>query len=310
MTVESIEFATSVVIVSYNTREKLKLCLQSIEPHHEVIVVDNDSKDGSPEMVEREFPSVTLIRSSENIGFGPANNLGTLKASHELVLYLNSDAYPKPGAIEELAKVFRDPEVVAAGPMLLNLDGSLQNSTSNKLDLYYVYCEQFFWEKLFPGGGLREPYWTTKSLVARGGVQQTPQVMGAALMCRKGLELFDERYFLYCEDTDLCLRLSKHGKILYVPNAKVDHELGSSSAGNRWRAVARYNRGKELYFEIHSGAFERDICWLLDRLGALLRLLVWLVPTCLTLCCVRRFRSQVVLFWRVLFSPRLGPPRY
>ena len=123
----------SVVVVSYNTREKLRCCLQCLESRHEVIVVDNASKDGSPEMAAADFPAVKLIANKENRGFGAANNQGTDVASGELVLYLNSDAYADPGAVDELARVFDDPGVVAAGGRLLNPDRTLQQSIENEL---------------------------------------------------------------------------------------------------------------------------------------------------------------------------------
>src|SRR5205823_6671885 len=98
-----------------------------------------------------------------------------------------------------------------------------------------------------------------------------PQVMGACLMIRP-LAKFDERYFLYCEDTDLCLRLHRFGEILWVPAARFTHELGSSSVGaSRWSSVAAYNRSKELYFSIWRGSTSAAVCWLIDRFGAILR---------------------------------------
>src|SRR5687767_9484401 len=103
----------SVVVVSYNTRDKLRRCLECIEREHEVIVVDNASADRSAEMVEADFPHVCLIRNEENRGFGAANNQGIAIAKGALVLLLNSDAYAEPGAISQLATVFSDERVVA-----------------------------------------------------------------------------------------------------------------------------------------------------------------------------------------------------
>lgn len=289
----------SVIVVSFNTREKLRVCLERIEPEHEVIVVDNGSSDGSAEMVADAFPHVKLIRNPENLGFGAANNLGMSAATRSLILFLNSDCYASPGAISTLASCFEDQTVVAAGGKLLNPDGSLQESVARELTLGAVASEQFLLEKTH----LTKSYWATPRT---GGPQECVQVMGACLMIRP-LERFDERFFLYCEDTDLCYRLRKHGKILYCPDAVFTHELGSSSSGvGRWKSVARYNRGKELYFLIHRGPFAMYACWSLDRSGALLRLLLWLLATVFTL---GRTRGQVALFARVLFTPLQGPDR-
>lgn len=297
----SSQSGVSVVIVSYNTRDLLRQCLSSIEPEHEVIVVDNASADGSVEMVRTEFSEAKLIANSANRGFGAANNQGIDVASRQLILLLNSDAWAKPGAIEELASVFDRDEIVAAGGKLLNPDGSLQESTANALTLWAVLCEQFYLEKLF------SPYWRSRRFVASDPLakHETSQVMGACLMFRP-LERFDERYFLYCEDTDLCYRLRKHGKIVYVPSAEFFHQLGSSSTANRWKSVARYNRGKELYFLIHHGRIASLTCWVLDRVGALMRLAVWALIELLTVG--RRGRGQAGLFWKVLTSPTSGPP--
>lgn len=295
----------SVVVVSYNTKDKLRRCLSCIEPEHEVIVVDNGSADGSAEMAKTEFPAVRLVENKNNVGFGAANNQGMGLARREFVLFLNSDAYAEPGAISLLATKL-DFETVAVGGKLLNPDGSIQDSAANELTLWAVLCEQSYLEKLFKSSTFFSPYWVTRRLTADSEVDQ---VMGACLMI-KPVERFDERYFLYCEDTDLCKRLSKHGKIKYIPEARFTHELGSSSVGpNRWLSVARYNRGKELYFAIHRGKFAAFVCWCLNRKGAALRLLIYCFATMGTFGTRPNFVDRVKLWWKVLTAPRLGPDR-
>ncbi len=284
----------SVVVVSFNTKEKLHHCLSCVEPEHELIVVDNASTDGSAEMVRTEFPHAKLIANEDNRGFGAANNQGATIASGEWMLYLNSDCYASPGSILGLVQALATEQAIAGGGKLLNLDGSLQESVAAKLTLWMVFLEQTMLERLLRPHGLG--YWLTREALAKGGAPEVEQVMGACLVVRQGLEAFDERFFLYCEDTDLCRRLRKHGSILYVPQFEFTHELGSSSSANRWLSVVRYNRGKELYFEIHHGTAARTACWLLDRLGALLRLLAWLPISFIK----PSKRSQVTLFWKVL----------
>ncbi|HJP83605.1 MAG TPA: glycosyltransferase family 2 protein [Fimbriimonadaceae bacterium] len=298
------ESMVSVIVVSYNTKEKLRRCLGCIKTSHEIIVVDNASSDGSAEMVSLEFPHAKLVQNHENRGFGAANNQGLDLATREVVLFLNSDCYAEPGAIQVLAKAFEDSQVVAAGGELRNPDGTFQPSVARKLTLWAVFLEQTYLDRALRPFGLG--YWVDRPYRERTDVDQ---VMGACLMMRKG-ERFDERYFLYCEDTDLCERLGKVGQIVLEPNAKFTHELGSSSMGpGRWRSVARYNRGKELYFEIHHGQFAAWICLILDRVGALLRLLLWSVASILTLGMMKSAPGRVGLFWKVLTSPVDGPDR-
>ncbi len=277
--------------------------MECLDDQHEVIVVDNASNDGSAEMVALSFPTVRLLAEAENWGFSKANNLGAAIASGDLLLFLNSDAYADPGAINDLAKVFDDPKVVVAGGKLLNLDGSLQNSTSNELTLWRVLLEQTFLEKIF------HSYWTTSTLAVNDEPIDTAQVMGACLMVRnqRQSKIWDERYFLYCEDTDLCYRLGSTGKILYVPSAVFSHELGSSSKRDPWKGIARYNAGKELYFAIHHGVIAKLCCLLIDRMGALLRLMVYLL---LSVTKKAQYRAKVGTFWKVLTCPIQGPPRF
>lgn len=299
----------SVVIVNFNTRDLLRECLSSLGGAFEVIVVDNASRDGSADMVEREFPHVRLLKNAQNRGFGPANNQGLEAAQSRLVLLLNSDARPEPGAVERLAEAFDDPTVVAAGGMLLTPDGALQPSCCSSLTLWRLACEQLGLEKAFKGSNWFDSYWLSHRLVARDprAVHDVDQVMGACLMMRP-VERFDERFPLYCEDTDLCHRLRRLGRIVYVPEARFVHRLGASSLTDRWRSISLYNRGKELYFALHHGRRAWLSALLLDRFGALVRLTAWSVATAATLGLAPRPRRLTGTFFRVLGAPIQGPP--
>lgn len=293
----------SVIVVNYNTKDQLRKCLAQLHSGEQVIVVDNASEDGSISMVQTEFPEIILIPLTENIGFGPANNIGARHADCPLLLYLNSDAYAQPGAVQQLAETFDDETIAAAGGQLLNPDLSLQNSTAERLTLGRVWLEQLLLDKLIQKLFPLSPanYWSTRRLINSGGsVIDTPQVMGACLMTRSSYEEpFDEDFFLYCEDTELCHRLEKKGRIVYVPGAKFIHELGTSSRHRRWLAVARYNAGKELFFAKTQGERARRHCSCVNKIGALLRLFLWAIPTAVTFGLVGRFADQVVIFAKV-----------
>ena len=263
---------------------------------YEVIVVDNASADGSQDLVKTEFPKVNLIEKGENIGFGRANNVGIDHSSGDLILFLNSDAYVRPGAINKLIEVFTDPQIVAAGPKLLNIDGTLQESVAGPLTLTNVLLEQLYLDTI--ARKVNKGYWRTNH-VQNQPITEVDQVMGACMVMRSSLKLrFDERFFLYCEDTELCQRIAEKGKIVYVRDAEVTHELGSSSVDSRWKSVARYNLGKELYFRIHHGGMAAAICWLLDRLGAFLRIFAGLVLAPIK----QSGREKVKIFSRVLLA--------
>lgn len=269
----------SVVIVSFNTCELLRRCLLSVADCADVIVVDNASRDGSAAMVSREFPSVVLIENDVNVGFGRACNQGIASATSPLVLLLNSDAFALPGAVETLVRCFDDPTVRGAGGRFPH------PSAAGPLTLWRVLCEQLWLERIFPSSQLLNGYWLNRWL-PNDQPTEVFQVMGACLMMRRGT-LFDERFKLYVEDTDLCRRL---GRVVFEPRAKFGHELGGSSRQERWRSVALYNAGKELYFRIHAGWWAWFLCLLLNRLGALLRLPL-----------------KPRMFLPVLFAPISGP---
>lgn len=285
------------IIVSYNTRDHLLVCLGSLGECAEVIVVDNASTDGSADAVVAAAPDVVLIQNEVNRGFGVACNQGLKQASHDLRLLLNSDAAATPGAIGLLVEAMADPRVVAVG-------GNLGHpSACSKLTLWRVFCEQFFLEKLIPWSKLTNGYWLNRWLPV-DAASSVAQVMGACLMMRSGFT-FDEEYFLYCEDTELCHRMKLAGEILYEPRAKFHHALGQSTAMRRWWAVAMYNAGKERFFRQHCSRVQGALVFALNRLGALLRLLVWSAASS-----TPKGRAQASLFWKVLTCPVRGPEQF
>ncbi len=277
----------AVIVASFNTRELLRQCLASVTDAGEVWVVDNASEDGSAEMVQLEFPNVKLVRNATNRGFGAANNMALEVTQKPLILLLNSDARLAPSQLAAMVQHFGDSGVIALGPQLIFPDGQLQNSCASELTLWRLVCEQFYLEKLFSFSRIFNGYWLNRWLPT-DQVSKVDQVMGACLMMRRALT-FDERYFLYCEDTDLCQRLRPLGKILFDPTIRVVHELGASSKETRWKSVAQYNLGKCTYFALHHGEAAHWLCYIVQCIGAALRMFI---------------PGKTKLFWNVLKHSR------
>lgn len=298
----------TVIIVNYNTRDRLRTCLKELGTEHEVIVVDNASRDDSVQMTELEFPHVKIIKNIKNKGFGPGANQALDMMTGELALLINADCRPRGDSVRRLVEAMGEaPDAIAVGPRLVFPDGATQKSCAGNLTLWAVFCEQFGLDKVFPWTRLFSPYWETDRLMSTtGNVHEVDQVMGAAILFKPILK-FDPDYFLYCEDTDLCYRLGKVGLIYYVKDAVFEHELGASSRFFRWETIARYNRGKELFFDKHYGRPAKAVCILFNRLGALSRLLVWFLFTILSFGAWKKAWEKCGQWWKVLFVPRVGP---
>ena len=285
----------TVVIVAYRSEATIEACVASLPHDAEIIVVENPAA-GS---FLPPLATAKVVRMDRNEGFGRACNAGLQIAAGEVALILNPDARAdNPADVQRLIDTVERDDCIAVGGRLLLPSGKIQLSCARELTLGRVLLEQTLLEKLVYG------YWIDTSAALEP--LKVPQVTGACFVMRRvdGEFLrFDPRFFLYCEDTELMKRLGAQGSIVHDPKAVFHHALGASSEGNRWWAVACYNRGKELYFALHHGAIQSAICLILDRLGALLRLLIWTVAMLLTLGLLGRFRRLVATFVRVLFAP-------
>lgn len=304
------KIALSVIIVNWNTREHLRACLRSIftyppdEPF-EVWVVDNASSDDSVQMVREQFPQVNLIANEQNMGYGRANNQALRQAQGEFALILNSDIEVTPHALQALIDFMRQhPDAHAAGGQLILPDGSIQPSCSERLTLWAVFCEQSLLAKAFPRsrlfGGYTLTWWSYDS------VREVEQVVGACLMLRRqsdgSFPLFDERYFMYAEDTELCHRIRRRGgRIYYVPHARFKHHLGASSEQEsiRTEMVKAYNRSRILFFREVYGAWSVPVYRLLIAMGALLRLTLWTGAWLVGKPDRRHAARHVAMFWNV-----------
>jgi len=264
--------SVSIVIVNYRTRELLRECLQSVQrygiPDTTVIVVDNDSRDGSAEMVRDKFPAVQVIQNEINVGFAAANNQAIQQHDNaEYVLLLNSDTVVLPGAIEAMTGFLQThPDAGAAGCRLLFPDGTIQASAGRdarpgllRLFLRLTGLSHFLTDKV------RRLLCRTRGvfvLTALGSCLdsyvQDPSPMDVAtisatclLLRRKALAevgRLDERFFMYLEDLDYCIRLRRAGwRIYYLPAAQIIH-LAEKSSGGRMRRYSVHAYQSLFYF--------------------------------------------------------------
>lgn len=258
--------SVDIIIVSYNARADLERCLHSLHAAppatpHRIVVVDNASSDGSLEAVQRGWPDVVLVPMGRNAGFAAANNAG-IRATHgDLILLLNSDTIVPAGAIDRLvARLEREPAVVAVGPRLVDGEGRAEWSFGRMLTPWNEA-----WRAL--GGSLynrRVPAVTWHVERASRREAYPHWVSGACLLVRRraaeAAGLLDERYFMYEEDVDFCAALRAHGgKILFTPEAEVVHLRGRSARSAPAATRLAYHRSHAVFYAKHA---PRWVPWL------------------------------------------------
>jgi GT2 family glycosyltransferase len=255
----------SVLIVSFNARPYLLRCLSSLAAHVtlplHIIVVDNASADGSAKAVRSGHPAVRLIENPTNLGFAAACNRGLREARAPYCLLLNSDAEVCAGAVEALAAVLDAREDVGiAGPRTVGHDGGPQLSFGPDLTPVSEWRQRRLVRALRERRpeAIRE----VEALCARE--QEPAWVSGACLLARKSaldaVGGLDERFFLYEEDVDLCLRVKKAGwRILYTPAAVVRHHLGRSMEKIPALARLEYDRSHLRFYAKHRGPGARAL---------------------------------------------------
>jgi N-acetylglucosaminyl-diphospho-decaprenol L-rhamnosyltransferase len=237
----------SAVVVNYNSAGHLVDCVRSLRADgvDEVVVVDNASTDHSHDALHRADPDARWLETGRNLGFGRAANRGAVACAHDLVAIMNPDAVVEPGALKALVDVLdREPSVAVVGPRVENADGtwypsartfpSLRDALGHAF-LHYVAPDNRFsrryklldWDHDTP----RDVDW----------------VSGTFMLARRSafesVGGFDEAYFMYVEDVDLCWRLARAGwRIRYEPSARVIHAIGGSSEGAPYRMIVAHHR--------------------------------------------------------------------
>lgn len=253
----------SVIIVSWNVKKLLEQCLKSIfetlgSLETEIIVIDNNSSDGSVEMVKEKFPSVVLIENKRNSGYGTANNQGIRISKGKYILILNPDTIIFPDTLNELITFLdQNPKIGAVGPKILNSDGSVQFECARN---FPTLLTEFFalttLDKRFPKsrffGKTLMSYWDHNDR------REVNVISGACALIRKSVfneaGLFDEDFFMYVEETDLFYRIKKNGwEVYFLPSAKIVHLWGKSAEQAGYLMAVEARRSVELFFRKHYG---------------------------------------------------------
>ena len=247
----------SIVVVNHNAGGFLTRCLASIDDackgmDAEVVIVDNASSDGSTAAATSERPHVTVIHTDDNRGFARAANQGVRATRSMFVLLLNPDAEITGGSLEAFLKVARERRRVGAlGALVRNSDGSLQPSARRVPSLMESIGHAFV-GPIAPNNRFSRAY--TMAGWDRSSEREVEWVSGSAmLLSREAFDTvggFDEGYFMYVEDVDLCTRLRQGGwTVLFCPELEVIHQIGVSTRGQRGRMAFEHSRSIQWYYE-------------------------------------------------------------
>lgn len=230
----------SIIIVSWQVKDLLKKCLDSVLTSRgvsfEIIVIDNASTDGTPQMLRDYFQldNVKLIFSDKNLGFAKANNLGLKQAMGDYVLFLNPDTEIKSDTLMlSLDFMKQNPDCGLLGPKMTFADGSFQPSVRRLPTIGVIMALLFKLSKIIPNLKIIEHYLAIDFDYSK--LQEAEQIMGAFMLSPRQLILrlngFDERFFIWFEEVDLCRRVNLAGfKIIYNPQISIIHHGGRSFA--------------------------------------------------------------------------------
>lgn len=276
----------SIVIVSYNTKDFLIKCIQSIEETgkdftYEIIVVDNASGDESVELVKEKFKDVILIANKENLGFSKANNVGIKKASGRYILFLNSDTVVYPITLKTMIDFMDSHKDAGASTCRLQMpSGKIDDASHRGFPTpWNAFCHFSGLSKIFPKTHLFGGYNLT--YLDFDKTHEIDALAGAFMLVRRSAGekagWWDEDYFFYGEDLDFCYMLKQKGlKIYYVPEVSILHykgvsggikknsqSLSTASKNTKKRSTYQRFRAMRIFYKKH---YEQKYPWLVTRL--------------------------------------------
>ena len=232
----------SIIIVNYKTKDKVIDCIKSIKDsnlaniNYEITIVDNNSGDDIIVDVQKKYKDINFIQSNVNLGMGGGNNLGIEQAEGNYILILNPDTLVKKDSIKKMYEFLESHEDVGVvGPKLVYPDGQMQYSCFREWKFLTPFYRRTFLGKI---NKKHVDNFLMKDFDHKSK-KDVNWLMGSCLLIRgetlKDVGVFDERFFMYFEDTDLCRRIIKSGKkVIYFPESVVVHDHGRASAEKPW----------------------------------------------------------------------------
>jgi len=257
----------SAIVVNYNAGAELRRALRSVADElgpadWEAVVIDNASVDGSGDIVGEFGPRVRLLRNERNVGFARGVNQGLAATSAPLVLVMNPDCRLMEGAFASLRRELEHSESCAmTGPRILDPDGSEQGNARGDPDMFTgLFGRTTLLRRALPGLPVSRRNVISAAAARKGKTSvKVDWLSGACILARRAalhaVQGFDERYFLYWEDADLCRRLRSRGfEVRYVPGATAVHRVGQSSRSARAAAIQAFHESAYLYYATHVAA--------------------------------------------------------
>ena len=248
----------TIVIVTYNSAGQIDACLRSLTAQppsigHEVLVVDNASRDGTVDLVRRNWPAVRVIESGANVGFAAANNVGIRQSSGELILLLNPDTVVPRRSIDALVeRLDARGDVAVVGPRLIDEDGRPELSFGAMIAPLAELRQKI----LVKGHARGIPIISTYVHRITRESREVDWVSGACLLVRRtdaeAVGLFDERYFMYTEDVDFCAAIRTTGrKVLFDAHVEIRHLRGRSAMSALTATASAYRRSQLAFYDKH-----------------------------------------------------------
>lgn len=249
-------FKLSIIIVSYNGSNLLRECLDSIfkyppRQNYVVIVVDNNSKDGSQELVRKKYPTVELIANTSNVGFAAANNMAIKSTDSEFILLLNSDCQVYKNSLDEMLGFMGSiADAAVVGPKITNSDGSIQYSCRKFPSIIDAGLHSIL-ANIAPDNPVSRKYKLAD--ISREKPFEVDWVSGSCMLIRRqalsDTGLMDENYFMYVEDVDICFQMwKKNWKVYYYPHAEILHHIGGSTNAGKVASSVRMQKSIFYFF--------------------------------------------------------------